>query len=246
MVDVLSYGGGHQTAGMLAMIKLGKLPRPDIIVFADTGGEIPETYHHLEHYGKPFAEELGIPFITAQFTRFGKVETLEDFSLRYKWIPQPFQRTCTNQFKIQVIHKELRKYKGKEPVNVWIGISTDEAHRRKESRVKWLNNVYPLIDNGISRKDCDYAMVEVGMPIPPKSGCFFCPFANRERWRVLRKEHPDLFQRAITMEDTARTRNTGMTLSGKSPLRTWLEGEQLAWEELLEAEEGCHTGYCFV
>jgi len=29
-------------------------------------------------------------------------------------------------------------------------------------------------------------------------------------------------------------------------LKAYLEGEQLAWEELLEAEEGCHTGYCFV
>ena len=246
MVDVLSYGGGHQTAGMLAMIKLGKLPRPDVIVFADTGGEIPETYHHLENYAKPLADELEIPFRIAVHTNKGKEETLYDFAYRYKWIPQPFQRTCTNQFKIQVIHKALRPYKGKEPVNVWIGISTDEAHRRKESRVKWINNVYPLIDNGISRKDCDAAMVEIEMPIPPKSGCYFCPFNRTTRWREIRIHTPDLYQRAIALEENARQRVPGMTLTGKAPLKAYLEGEQLAWEELLEAEEGCHTGYCFV
>ena len=246
MVQVLSYGGGHQTAGMLAMMDLGILPKSDLIIFADTGGEIPETYHHMEHYGKPFAEKLGIPFVTVQFTRHGEVETLEEFSLRYKWIPQPFSRTCTNQFKIQAINKYLRRYKGKEPVDVMIGISVDESHRRKESRVKWINLTYPLIDNGISRKDCDEAMVRVGMPIPPKSGCFFCPFAKKEHWRVLRKEHPDLFQRAIDMEETARTQNPNVFLRGRAPLKVHLEGEQLAWEQLLESERGCSTGYCFV
>ena len=246
MVDVLSYGGGHQTAGMLALIKLGRLPKPDVIIFADTGGEIPETYHHLENYAKPLADELGIPFHIVVHTNKGKEETLYDFAYRYKWIPQPFQRTCTNQFKIQVIHKAMRPYKGKEAVNCWIGISTDEAHRRKESRVKWITNTYPLVDNGLSRADCDEAMRTIGMLIPPKSGCYFCPFNRTTRWREIRIHTPELYQKAIALEDNARQRVPSMTLTGKAPLKAYLEGEQLAWEELLEAEEGCHTGYCFV
>jgi len=245
MVDILSYGGGLQTAGMLAMIKLGRLPRPDALVFADTGDELPATYTHIEQYGKPIADELGIPFAMVQKTLKGKVETLYDFSMRYKWIPQPWGRTCTNQFKIQVIHKYLRPYKGQQ-VNVWMGISTDEAQRKKPSRVKWITNTYPLLEMGYSRQDCVAALQDAGIPSPGKSSCFYCPFQKQTRWRTLQIQHPVLFQKAIDLEENARARNPQYTLTGKAPLKTYLAGEQLAWEELLEAEEGCHTGYCFV
>jgi len=245
MVDVLSYGGGQQTAGMLAMIKLGKLPKPDVIIFADTGDEMPDTYQHIEQYAKPIADELGIPFEIVRHTNKGKVETLYDFSWRYKWIPQPWGRTCTNQFKIQVIHKALRPYKGQQ-VNVWMGISTDEAQRKKESRVKWITNVFPLLERGFNRQDCTNALIEAEIPAPGKSSCFYCPFQKQTRWRTLQIHHPGLFQKAIDLEEHARTRSPQYTLTGKAPLKTYLAGEQLAWEELLEAEEGCHTGYCFV
>jgi len=246
MVDALSYGGGHQTAGMLALIKLGRLPKPDVIIFADTGGEIPETYHHIENYAKPLADELGIPFQIVAGNLKGKGETLYEYSWNKNWIPQPFSRSCTKSFKVEPIHKALRSYKGKEAVNVWIGISLDEARRRKTAFLKWITNIYPLVDNGLTRADCDEAMRTIGMPIPPKSGCYFCPFNRTTRWREIRMHTPDLYQKAIALEENARQVYPNMTLTGKAPLKAYLEGEQLAWEELLEAEEGCHTGYCFV
>ena len=39
-------------------------------------------------------------------------------------------------------------------VELWLGISTDEAIRMKTSSDRWIHNRYPLIAVGMSRKDC--------------------------------------------------------------------------------------------
>ena len=42
------------------------------------------------------------------------------------------------------------------------------------------------------------------MPQPGKSSCFFCPSMRAEEIIDLREQHPDLFRRAIVLEDNAR------------------------------------------
>ena len=52
-------------------------------------------------------------------------------------------------------------------VELWLGISTDEAIRMKPSRDRWIQNRYPLIEAGMSRRDC---MDLVGGPLRPAPG----------------------------------------------------------------------------
>ena len=47
-LEVLSFGGGVQSTAMLLMVHEGILPRPDVVMFADTGSELPETIEHIE------------------------------------------------------------------------------------------------------------------------------------------------------------------------------------------------------
>lgn len=244
-MDVLSYGGGRQTAGMLAMIKQEILPKPDLVVFADTGGELPQTYDHIDRFMRPLAEELGIRWETVQYTIRGEPVTLYDYSWKYSWLPQPWQRMCTHKFKIVAIQRLVRQWK-KEGVRMWIGISVEEAHRRKTSPTPWIEHVYPLVDNQFSLHDCAGALERLGIPVPPKSACYYCPFQKMTRWRELQRQSPELFAKAIALEEHAREKNSRITLTGRAPLRTYLEGEQLAWEELLDDEAGCQTGMCFV
>ena len=51
---------------MLILIAQGRLPRPDYIVFSDTGSEMPETYSHIENRVIPFCLEHGLEFIITQ------------------------------------------------------------------------------------------------------------------------------------------------------------------------------------
>lgn len=244
-MDVLSYGGGRQTAGILAMIRQETMPKPDLIVFADTGGELPETYDHIDKWMQPLVKEMGIPWETVRYTIKGQPVSLYDYSYKYSWLPQPWQRMCTVKFKIQAINRQVRQYK-KQGVNMWIGISVEESHRRRISPTPWIEHVYPLVDRLLSLNDCAGALQQLGIPIPPKSACYYCPFQKMSRWRELQRKHPELYQKAIDLEDHAREKNPRVTLTGRAPLKIYLAGEQLAWEELLDAEAGCQTGMCFV
>ena len=43
-------------------------------------------------------------------------------------------------------------------------------------------------------------MRQAGLPQPPKSSCWFCPFHSVRNWREMRRDRPDLFDRAADME----------------------------------------------
>src|SRR5690606_25124341 len=60
---------------------------------------------------------------------------------------------------------------------------------------------HPLIDLRLTRKDCKAIVADAGLPVPPKSSCFFCPFHKRSEWIELRREQPELFKRAVEIEN---------------------------------------------
>jgi hypothetical protein len=76
-------------------------------------------------------------------------------------------------------------------VDQLIGISLDEAHRMKPAGVRYITNVYPLIDRRMSRSDCIRWMLAHDYPEPPKSACTFCPYSNNARFRAMRDHEPD-------------------------------------------------------
>ena len=79
----------------------------------------------------------------------------------------------------------------------WIGISSDEVRRMKESQMDYIRHEWPLIDRGMSRKDCLAWMAGRGFPKPPRSACVFCPYHSDAEWLRLKTEEPEEFARAI-------------------------------------------------
>ena len=65
---------------------------------------------------------------------------------------------------------------------------------------KW----YPLMEWGWTRDDCIRQIEAAGLPQPGKSSCFFCPSMKPDEITALREQHPDLFRRALALEDNAR------------------------------------------
>jgi 3'-phosphoadenosine 5'-phosphosulfate sulfotransferase (PAPS reductase)/FAD synthetase len=57
---VMSYGGGKQTVAMVTMILDGKLPKPDMIVMADTSRECKTTFEYMNHVVQPALKEIGM------------------------------------------------------------------------------------------------------------------------------------------------------------------------------------------
>lgn len=222
-IRIYSFGGGVQSTAILVMQAMGMLEKPfDYFVFANVGddSENPDTLEYMENYSKPYAEKHGIPLVTTHKTTFGKKETLCEFIYRTKRsvpIPAymsggaPGNRSCTSEFKIKVIDRWIRQ-RGWSHATVGLGISLDEFTRaRKEdwqdryskssNKYGFLKRLYhPLIHQRLTRNDCRKIINDAGLPISPKSSCWFCPFKRPVEWIEMKREQPDLFARAIALD----------------------------------------------
>ena len=102
----------------------------------------------------------------------------------------------------------------------------------------------------MTRDDCVKYIVQQGYPVPPKSGCFYCPFQRLDQWKNLRFNHPDLWQRAVMLEKNG-SNYPDMTLSNfrKKGKPLTLEevdknlGKSLYDYEIDPADEEC-SGAC--
>lgn len=101
------------------------------------------------------------------------------------------RRQCTQRWKIRPIRRWLRQHMrsvGAQRVRLALGISHDEALRRKPSNVRWVENIFPLLDEvhpPWTRADCERFLREHDIPIPPRSACVFCPYQESARWMSL-------------------------------------------------------------
>lgn len=82
----------------------------------------------------------------------------------------------------------------------WIGISTDEASRIKESYEPFIVNRWPLIEINKSREQCLAWMFENGYPEPPRSACKQCPFHSDDEWIRQRDNEPEEFAYSVQYE----------------------------------------------
>ena len=193
---------------------------PDCAVFADTKWEPPSIYAHLEW----LEGQLGFPLHVVDNGRSLRedVKSLTNHSGSPRYIDIPVylkgrdgqddgigRRQCTENYKIRPIRRKVRELLGLKKrqrvpagtaVELWLGISTDEAIRMKPSRDRWITNRYPLIEAGMSRRDCmDSWKGRYDRPLK-RSACVACPFQSRQRWVETRRRWPELFAEAVEID----------------------------------------------
>jgi len=176
--------------------------RPDAILFADTGGERPATYAYTETLAGWIATH-DLPPITVVAYRPGTGDrSLEDELNRRKALPALAYgwKTCSLKWKREPCERWIKQTYGDRPVKRAIGYDAGEHHRHaRADDSTWL----PLVDWGWDRSACVAAIQRAGLELPPKSSCFFCPANKRDEILELRDEHPDLYQRALRIEQDA-------------------------------------------
>lgn len=222
----LSLGAGVQSSTMALMAAHGEIgPMPDAAIFADTKWEPRKVYEWLDWL------ETKLPFPVYRVSR----GNLRDDTIakknstggRFASIPWHItmpdgsasmgRRQCTAEYKISPLIKEKRRllgYKARQRIPVgscetWIGISTDEASRMKQSTERWSVNRWPLIERGMSRWDCLRWMEKKGYPTPPKSSCIGCPFHSDHEWRAI-KDDPESWADAVAIDAIIREPVRGM------------------------------------
>jgi hypothetical protein len=230
-VPILSLGAGVQSSTLLLMARDGLVtPRPRAALFADTGWEGAAVYRHLEWLEKEVGADIPIQRVSAgnlreEVTRLGEGGASFASMPLHARFPNGkrtiLQRQCTRRYKIDPIRQAVRELLGGLfPCELWLGISTEEAHRMKESREQFLRHRYPLIELGMSRADCLAWCRENGYPEPPQSACIGCPFQSKALWQQLAAERPEEFADAVAVDAAIR----------KLP---WLAGEMFLHPSLL-------------
>ncbi len=220
-LTVISLGGGVQSSVMALMASEGAFGRiPDCAIFADTRWEPPSIYTHVSW----LAEQVSFPLYVVDNGRSLREDTraLTNHSDSLNFVDIPVylrgrngqsdgigRRQCTQHYKIRPVHskirellgvKERRRVPASTTVELWLGISTDEAMRMRDSRDRWIRNRYPLIEAGMSRRDCEeWWEARYDRPLE-RSACVACPFQSRRRWVETRRRWPQLFAEAVEID----------------------------------------------
>ena len=242
MKYTLSFGGGLNSTALLVYIVKNKLPL-DIVVFADTGNEFNYTYDNVKFY-KKWAEDRGIRFEIVK-SKYGK--DLYTYCWDKKIVPSRMKRDCTSKFKISPIRKFLRTEFGKKEIfTTYIGIALEESHRMRDSNVKYEVLNYPLVDAKIDREGCMKLLEQEGLPIPNKSGCWFCPFTKKQNWLDMIKNEPDLYNKAIALEKNVERYPHSVSLLSSKPLEI-IKNSVKTQTQLVDFEHTCDVAStCFL
>jgi hypothetical protein len=229
---ILSLGAGVQSSTLALMIEKGQVPMVDAAIFADVKGEPKAVYEWLD-YLKTQVTKYPIYVVT---WRNLKQDILDAAQGNYKAFTAPFftknietgkkgmlRRQCTSDYKIKPVVQKIRELLGLEKnekrkkgtkVDLLMGISRDEVSRMKTNPLKYINNVYPLVEMEMRRSDCLTWMEEHRYPKPPRSACTFCPFHSTAEWRELKKNKEEwaevvAMDKAIRSQERFKEKNAG-------------------------------------
>lgn len=229
-MKILSLGAGVQSSTILMMSCFKEIEKIDAAIFADTRWETQETYEWLEFLKKE-AKQANIPIhtiskgnikedaqrstIRGSVKKGSRAASMPYFVKNAKGTEGKIRRQCTKEYKLEIIQKKSRELLGYKPrqripqgaCEMWIGISLDEIKRCKYSKVRWVENYYPLIELGMSRINCREWFEKKGLPEPPRSSCVCCPHRNNEEWRRIRDTSPGEWEEVVEFDKSIR--NTG-------------------------------------
>lgn len=258
--NIFSCGGGVQSTACLVLAAQGIIPYRTFI-FANVGNESesPDTIYYIANVLKPYATRHGITWVDVQRKRRDgtPVDLFQELHRPVRSIDIPVRmsngapgnRNCTVEFKIKPIAKWI---KANAPgCTLGKGISIDEPHRATPSRESdGYISAYPLIELRLSRSDCLRLVREAKLPQPPKSSCWFCPYKTTDQWITMRRERPDLFERAVELEKKLNIKRDvigkdHVFISGRCrPLDIAIPNQLGLFPEWIDEQDGCESGYC--
>lgn len=266
---IISYGGGVQSTALIVLATQGKIGPVDAALFSNVGddSEHPATLKYVRDIAIPWATERGLPVYELHRTRRdGTHVTLWQeitregsrsikIPVRMSDTGAPGNRSCTVDYKIKVIAKWLKQHgiTKDNPAEVMIGISTDEFHRaNRKKALPHETPIYPLLDLGLDRSACMQLIHDAGLPVPPKSSCFFCPFHRLQTWREMRRDEPDLFNKSVELERhindrrvAANQRPVYFTDKGAPLDEVAYEAGPTLFDATMDNGGQCDSGYCW-
>lgn len=226
MRHICGISGGKDSSA-LAIYMRDKVPEMEYF-FCDTGAELPETYTYLAKLevvlGKPIA----------------RLNSDRDFAHYFEvfrgTLPSPQMRWCTSLLKI----KPLEEWIGEDEAVSYVAIRADESNRKGYVSTKPnITTHFPFVEDDIDHAGVVQILEDAGINLPEyykwrtRSGCYFCFFQRKAEWVGLADNHPDLFEKAVaieqkTLKDAGLNGDASFADSGmKGRQYTWSDGETL-------------------
>ncbi len=242
---IVNFGGGTNSTGLLcAAVERGI--RPDVIVFSDTGSEMPHTYEHLKDV-EAWLLENGYPelTITRWIRKDGSFIALHDYCLEREELPSKAYgfSGCTTKWKQQPVDRLLKTHPAVvaehaegRVVERWIGYDADEPQRAARMAAKnpepnlWLWRA-PLVEWGMGRDECVEAIARAGLKQPGKSSCFMCPSMRKTEVLALQEMHPEKLEVALEIERRAVAKSA---LRDEPTTILGLGRSHFAWADLVK------------
>jgi hypothetical protein len=225
--------GLNSVAMAVGFVKFGL--HYDLAMFADTGGESDATYAYQSVIGT-YLTTHELPPVMRVWKKHADnspAPTLEQDCLTRKALPGIAYgfMSCSDHYKIRPQRKVIADWQPAreawsrgEKVMFLIGFDAGESHRTLEYDTKKYTMRYPLVEWGWDREDCQREILAAGLPLPPKSSCFFCPNMRPHEIIALNTREPEKMARALALEANADL----TTLKGLG--RAW------SWKDVLEAD----------
>ena len=227
---IVPVSGGKDSAA-LAIYMAQTYPQiPTEYVFCDTDSELPETYDYLDRLeallGKSIRRINALDYmnVSRKPSRLAFDFVLNE--LYSGFLPSPQARWCTRKLKIE----PFERYVGTDTAYSYIGIRVDEDRQgytpKKPPVISDRPNitpVYPFKDDRLDLGSVREILHTSGIGLPEyyrwrsRSGCYFCFYQQIGEWQRLRREHPELFDRAKLYERPAGSKHY-----------TWIQGRTLS------------------
>lgn len=223
---------GGKDSSALAVYLRDRVPDMEYF-FCDTGAELPETYEYLDRLEVALGKRI---------ERLNPKRGFDHWFEVYRGaLPSPQMRWCTKKMKIE----PLEEWIGDAPAISYVAIRADEANRKGYVSTKPnITTVFPFVDDAIDKDGVMHILEEAGVGLPSyyewrtRSGCYFCFYQRKAEWVGLSERHPDLWDRAVAIEQKVRLDAgadgdadfTAQAMRGRN--YTWSGGESLV--ELLE------------
>ncbi len=258
---IISLGWGVQSWTLAAMTALGELEPVDYAIHADTTYEHAGTYAHAKKWA-PWLGEQGVKVVTVTARR---VDVVREEWANAVSIPAfttdtqtgargQVRRQCTHDWKIAPIRQYLRQVMTERgikatpgAVHSLQGISLDEWTRMRDSDVKYIENVYPLIDARMTRAECKAWLERNHLPVPVKSSCVFCPYKSIPVWKDMKRRGGPDWQVAEAVDANIRDRraSAGNLLYVHPNRKPLSEAVKIPEDEgAQQLELPCDSGFC--
>lgn len=212
MKTFLCLGAGVESVALYILSLRGDIERAEFALYGDPGADHPEAYAQIRNLTEwASSQAAAIPLHVVSSGRLADAVLTASAKIpaymRSKGgREQIVAMNCADGYRLAPMRSFLQT-KGGDRWRALMSLTRESVDRVRTSRTAWIQNAYPLIDQGITKADAKAIVQEAGFEIleGARAMCVFCPLQGDESWLSLKINHESTFATADNVDRGIRT-----------------------------------------